>query len=113
MRYPTTEMAKRRGPYTDPRQGRVLQQIVDAYAAFNTDILDASVLMKCAYAHPVIRRLQRSRTGKPQKWPYEVLKRALIKIATPVGRSSKRGRPVLWKLDPERAGLRGRRDREV
>ena len=54
-----------------------------------------------------------SRTGKRQKWPYEMLKRALLKVATPIGRSPKgRGRPMLWKLDPERAALRGWRKRE-
>jgi hypothetical protein len=113
LRYPTSEMAKRRGPYTDPRQGRVLQQIDRAYVAFDTDTLDASVLMEWAYGAKVIRKLQSSRTGKPQKWPYEMLKRALMKVATPIGRSTKRrGRPMLWKLDPERAALRGRRRRE-
>ena len=113
MRYPTTEMAKRRGPYTDPRQGRVLQQIDRAYVAFDTDTLDASVLMEWTYGAKVIRKLQTSRTGKPQKWPYEMLKRALMKVATPIGRSTKgRGRPMLWKLDPERVALRGWRKRE-
>jgi hypothetical protein len=55
-----------------------------------------------------------SRTGKRQKWPYEMLKRALLKVATPIGRSPKGRRPMLWKLDPERAVLRGcgKRERE-
>jgi hypothetical protein len=100
-------MAKRRGPYTDPRQGRVLQQIDRAYAAFDTDTLDASVLMEWAYGAKVIRKLQSSRTGKPQKWPYEMLKRALMKVAIPIGRSPKgSGRPMLWKADPGRMKLR-------
>jgi hypothetical protein len=88
-----------------------LQQIDHAYIAFNTDTLDASVLMEWTYGHRVIRKLQTSRTGKPQRWPYEMLRRALMKVATPIGRSPKRGRPILWKLDPDKAALRGWRKR--
>src|SRR5262249_52862095 len=113
MRYPTSEMTKRRGPYSDPRQGRVLQEIDNAYTFHNVDTLPASVLLEWCYGAPVIRRLIVSRNGKSVRWPYEMLKRALLKVATPVGRSPRgRGRPTLWKLDPEKAALRGWRKRD-
>jgi hypothetical protein len=38
-------MRKRRGPYSDPRQGSILKQIDNCFTAHNTDTLDASVLM--------------------------------------------------------------------
>jgi hypothetical protein len=42
-----------------------------------------------------------------------MLKRALLKVATPIGRSPQgRGQPTLWRLDPEKAALRGWRKRE-
>ena len=102
-------MRKRRGPYSDPRQGSILKQIDNCFTAHNTDTLDASVLMEWAYGPKVIRKnCMTSRTGKRQKWPYESLKRALLKVATPIGRSPKgSGRPTLWKLDPKKAALRG------
>jgi hypothetical protein len=79
-------MTKRRGPFTDPRDGRLLRQIRNAYSAFNTDVSDASTLLEWAYCHRLIRtKFMRSRTGKPVKWPHEMLKRALLKVATPVG----------------------------
>jgi len=106
-------MVKHRGPFSDPRQGRLLQQIDRAFLAYATDTLDASVLFEWVYGAKVIRKLATSRTGKRQKWPYEALKRALLKVATPIGRSPKgSGRPTIWKLDPERAALRGWRKRE-
>ena len=102
-------MRKRRGPYSDPRQGSILKPIDNCFTAHNTDTLDASVLMNLAYGPKVIRnKCMRSHTGKRQKWPYETLKRALLKVATPIGRSPKgSGRPTIWKLDPEKAALRG------
>jgi hypothetical protein len=101
-------MIRRRGPFTDPRQGSILKQIDNAYTSHGTDTLDASVLMDWAYGPRVIRKkFMRSRTGKPQLWPYEMLRRALRKVATPIGRSPKgSGRPIIWKLDPARAELR-------
>ena len=77
-------MRKRRGPYSDPRQGSILKQIDNCFTAHNTDTLDASVLMEWAYGPKVIRKNgMTSRTGKRQKWPYGTLKRALLKVATP------------------------------
>jgi len=106
-------MTKRRGPYSDPRQGHILQQIDDAYAAHNVDTLSASILMEWCYGAPAIRRLMVSRNGKSVRWPYQTLKRALLKVAIPVGRSPKgKGGPMLWRLDPEKAAQYGWRKRE-
>jgi hypothetical protein len=45
---------------------------------------------------------------KPLKsWHYQNVRRALRKVATPIGRASTRGRSVLWQPD-ERMGLRDR-----
>ena len=46
--------------------------------------------------------------GKPKKsYHYQSIRRALRKVATPIGRASTRGRSVLWRPD-ERMGLRDR-----
>ena len=102
-------MSRRRGPFSDPRHGSILKQIGECFRTYKTGTLDASVLMEWAYGPKIIRKTcMTSRTGKRQKWPYETLKRALLKVATPIGRSPKgKGRPTLWKLDPEKAALRG------
>ena len=45
---------------------------------------------------------------KPSKsWHYQNVRRALRKVAIPIGRASTRGRSVLWQPD-ERMGLRDR-----
>ena len=43
----------------------------------------------------------------PESWHYQNVRRALRKVATPIGRASTRGRSVLWQPD-ERMGLRDR-----
>ena len=46
--------------------------------------------------------------GKPKKsHHYQSIRRALGKVATPIGRASTTGRSVLWQPD-ERMGLRDR-----
>ena len=42
-----------------------------------------------------------------RSWHYQNVRRALRKVATPIGRASTRGRSVLWRPD-ERMGLRDR-----
>jgi hypothetical protein len=39
-------MTKRRGPYSDPRQGSVLQRIDNAFTSYGADTLDASIPME-------------------------------------------------------------------
>ena len=43
----------------------------------------------------------------PKSWHYQNVRRALRKVAIPIGRASTRGRSVLWQPD-ERMGLRDR-----
>jgi len=101
-------MRKRRGPFTDPREGRLLKQIRWAFEANTVDVLTTHDLLKWCYGGPAIRRLMISRTGKPRSWPREMVKRAALKLCMPIGRSPKgSGRPMMWKLDPEKAALRG------
>jgi hypothetical protein len=101
LRYPTPEMLKRRGPFTDPRDGRLLREIDCAFAAHNGDVLTTTVLLNWCYGARVIRKL----AGDPS-WHREMVKRAALKICIPLGRSTKgSGRPMMWKLDPEKAAL--------
>ena len=108
MRYPPSEMIKRRAPFTGPREGRLLRQIRWAFEARAVDVLTTHDLLEWCYCGPAIRRLMTSRTGKPQSWPREMVKRAALKVCTPIGRSPKgSGRPMMWRRDPERMKLRG------
>src|SRR6516225_4134666 len=93
------EIRARRGPYTDPRRGRVLRQICYAFNALDVDILSTTVLLEWCYGARVIRKL----AGDPS-WLREQVKQSALKICIPLGRSSKgSGRPMMWKLDPEKA----------
>jgi hypothetical protein len=110
LRYPASEMIKRRGPFTDPREGRLLRQIRWAFEAHAVDVLTTHDLLEWCYCAPAIRRLMTSRTGKPQSWPREMVKRAALKVCTPIGRSPRgSGRPMMWRRDPERMRLRGQK----
>ena len=101
-------MRKRRGPFTDPREGRLLREIDCAFTAHNADVLTTTVLLNWCYGGRAIRKLE----GDPS-WHREMVKRAALKICIPLGRSPKgSGRPMMWKLDPEKAALRGWRKRE-
>ena len=102
------EFRKRRAPLSDPREGRVLKQISRAFEALGTDVLPSTVLVDWCYGERVIRKL----TGSPS-WHREMVKRAASQMCIPLGRSPKgKGRPMLWKLDPEKAALRGWRKRD-
>jgi hypothetical protein len=102
------EIRARRGPLSDPREGRLLRQIERAFTAHNTDVLSTHELLDWCYGGRAIRRLE----GAPS-WHRANVTRAASKTCTPIGRSKTgRGRPMLWKLDPERASLRGWRKRD-
>jgi len=106
--YSTAEMLKRRGPFTDPREGRLLREIDRAFTAHKADVLTTTVLLDWCYGARVIRKI----AGDPS-WHREMVKRAALKVCIPLGRSPKgSGRPMMWKLDPEKAALRGWRKRE-
>jgi hypothetical protein len=98
------DMQRRRGPFSDPRQGRLLSEIEWAFKLKKVEILPTTVLLEFCYGGRTIRKL----SGSPA-WHREMVKRAALKICTPVGRSRKgSGRPMLWKADPERMKLRSR-----
>jgi hypothetical protein len=101
-------MCKHRGPFTDPREGRLLREIDYAFDDHKADVLTTTVLLDWCYGARVIRKL----AGDPS-WHREMVKRAALKICIPLGRSPQgSGRPMMWKLDPEKASLRGWRNRE-
>jgi hypothetical protein len=96
------DMQRRRGPFSDPRQGRLLSEIEWAFKIKNAEVLPTTVLLEFCYGGWTIRKL----SGSPA-WHREMVKRAALKVCTPVGRSPKgSGRPMLWKADPERMKLR-------
>jgi hypothetical protein len=87
-----------RRPFTDPREGRLLREIRDAFEARGVEVLTTNDLLTCCYGGPAIRRLAGSK-----RWFYEMVKRAALKICTPIGRSPRgRGRPTLWRVDREK-----------
>ena len=89
-------MRKRRGPFTDPREGRVLREIDCAFTAHKADVLTTTVLLDWCYGAKAIRKLE----GDPS-WHREMVKQAALKMCIPLGRSPKgSGRPMMWKLDP-------------
>jgi hypothetical protein len=56
-----------RGPYTDPREGRLLRQISRAFTAYNTDILPSPVLVDWCY-----------RSARKLAWHRERVRRAAV-----------------------------------
>jgi hypothetical protein len=85
-------MQRRRGPFSDPRQGRLLSQIEWAFKLKNAEVLPTTVLLEWCYGGPATRRL----SGAPS-WHREMVKRAALKLCIPLGRSPQgRGRSPSW-----------------
>lgn len=61
------EMLAARAPLTDPRDGRLLQQIRHAWYGENTDVLSMTKLL--AWAYPTLPKVGIVR----RKWHYEML----------------------------------------
>ena len=96
------KMKAARGPYSDPRDTYIARTIRYAFESFQRQApVDGSVGEKI-YGWQL--RLERK---PPKSWHYENVRRALSKVAIPIGRASTRGRSVLWQPD-ERMGLRDR-----
>jgi len=108
------KMKAARAPYTDPRDTYIARTIRYAFERSNGKPLSTGQLVKEVYG------LQLRVERKPLKsWHYQNVRRALGKVAIPIGRASTRGRSVLWKPD-ERMELRSstgrtnrRRNRQV
>src|SRR5690349_799481 len=102
------EIRARRGPLSDPREGRLLREIESAFTDGN-EVLTTSVLLERCYGARVIRKLEAEVRGLKTlpSWHRANVARAAAKICRPMGRSTTgTGRPMLWKLDPERMNLR-------
>ena len=96
------KMKAARAPYTDPRDTYIARTIRYAFERSRGKPLSTGQLVKEVYG------LQLRVERKPLKsWHYQNVRRALRKVAVPIGRSSTRGRSVLWRPD-ERMGLRDR-----
>ena len=96
------KMKAARGPYSDPRDTYIARTIRYAFESSRGNPLSTGQLVKEIYGWQL--RVER----KPlRSWYYQNVRRALRKVATPIGRASTRGRSVLWRPD-ERMVLRDR-----
>ena len=90
------KMKAARGPYSDPRDTYIARTIRYAFERSKGKPLTTGQLVKEVYGLQL--RLERR---PPQSWHYQNVRRALRKVAVPIGRSSTRGRSVLWQPIPE------------
>jgi hypothetical protein len=98
----TAKMKAARGPYSDPRDTYIMRTIRWTFESSNGRPLSTGYLVEKVFGWQL--RLN----GKPKKsHHYQSIRRALRKVATPIGRASSRARSVLWRPD-ERMGLRDR-----
>src|SRR6478609_7905702 len=96
------KMKAARGPHSDPRDTYIARTIRHAFESSRGEPLSTGQLVKEIFGWQL--RVER----KPLKsWHYQNVRRALRKVASPIGRASTRGRSVLWQPD-ERMGLRDR-----
>ena len=80
-------MRQRRRPYTEPRRGRLKEQINFAFAVSRGQPLTTGELVK--YCYGVHRILLGNRS-----WYRENVRRAAAQIALPCGHGLGRGRPI-------------------
>src|SRR6516225_9025861 len=104
------KMKAARGPYSDPRDTHIARMIRYAFECSNGKPLSTGQLVEQIYGWQL--RVK----GKPKRsYHYEAIRRALRKVATPIGRASTRGRSVLWQPIPElleQRSLTGRTNRK-
>jgi hypothetical protein len=96
------KMKAARSAYSDPRDTYIARTIRWAFERSRGKPLSTGQLVKEVYGLQL--HLERKR---PKSWHYQNVRRALRKVAVPIGRASTRGRSVLWRPD-ERMGLRDR-----
>ena len=88
------KMKAARGPYSDPRDTYIARTIRYAFESSRGKPLSTGQLVKEIYG------LQLRVERKPlSSWHYQNVRRALRKVAIPIGRASTRGRSVLWRPD--------------
>jgi hypothetical protein len=90
------KMKAARGPYSNPRDTYIARTIRRAFERSNGKPLSTGQLMKEVYGLQLL--VER---GAPKSWHYQNVRRALRKVAAPVGRASTRGRSTLWQPIPE------------
>ena len=90
------KMKAARGPYSDPRDTHIASMIRYAFERSYGKPLSTGQLVEQIYGWQLRLR------GKPKRsYHYEAVRRALRKVAVPIGRASTRGRSVLWQPIPE------------
>ena len=89
----------KRAPFTDPRDGRLFRQIRFAFCLSRGRPLSTTDLLKYCY---VIEHLW----GELRSWHRSSVARAARRVATPIGRATTPGRPIIWKTVPELMELR-------
>jgi hypothetical protein len=90
------KMKAARGPYTDPRDTYTARMIRYAFKRSDGKPVSTAQLVKDIYGWQL--RVER----KPLKsWHYQNVRRALRKVAVPIGRAWTRGRSTLWQPVPE------------
>jgi hypothetical protein len=100
-----------RGPFSDPRQGRLLRQVAFAFWSWEAPpslrpndapaVVTTNWLLSYCYPWEYYKR-------EIKQWHREMVRRAARKVAIAVGRSSKgSGRPTIWRLKRPEA-LEGR-----
>ena len=94
------KMKAARGPYTDPRDTYIARMIRYAFECSNGKPLSTGQLVNEIYGWQL-----RLKGKAKQSYHYEAIRRALRKVAVPIGRASTRGRSALWQPD-ERMELR-------
>jgi hypothetical protein len=93
------KMQRARAAYSARRDTHIMRAIRWAFERSNGKPLSTGELVEQIYGWQL--RLQ-DKTKK--SYHYEGVRRALRKVATPIGRAPTRGRSVLWRPD-ERMGL--------
>ena len=97
------KMKAARGPYTNPRDTYIARMIRYAFECSHGKPVSTGQLVEKIYGWQL--RVER----KPLKsWHYQNVRRALRKVAVPVGRASTRGRSTLWQLRAVRTPIVGR-----
>ena len=100
------KMKAARGPYSDPRDTYIARTIRWAFERSHGKPLSTGQLVSEIYDWQLRVR------GKPRKsYHYEAIRRALRKVAVPIGRISTRGRSTLWQPIPELLERRSRTGR--
>ena len=90
------KMKAARGPYSDPRDTHIASMIRYAFEHSDGKPVSTAQLVEEIYGWQL-----RLKGKAKQSYHYEAIRRALRKVAVPIGRASTRGRSTLWQPIPE------------